>query len=65
MTQSEVCPRPKPTLKSEACPTPYPQQLGDDLLANSQLFLFSPLPQSVPGLSNLHFGLLTGPLVFL
>lgn len=65
LTQSEVCPRPKPTLKSEACPTPHPQQLGDDLLANSQLFLFSPLPQSVPGPGNLHFGLLTGPLVFL
>ena len=54
----------EPTLKSEAYPTPHPQQLGDDLLADSQLFLFSLLPQSGLGPGNLHLGLLTGPLVF-
>lgn len=62
LTWSEVSPQAYPEVRG--WPIPHPQQLGDDLLADSQLLLLRSLPQSVTGPRNLHLGLLTSPLVF-
>lgn len=69
--QTHRLPESKSWPRLQACPPaedrflPHLQQLGDDLLSDSQLFLFSPLPEPILSLSNLYLGLLSGLMIVL
>lgn len=63
LLESKIWPRFQACPKAEDHLIAHLQQLGDDLLADSQLFLFSPLPEPIPSLGNLHLGLLTGLMI--